>query len=133
MHLGTSSLTLTVGGVSRTADVSDCRIVSVRPDPATRRWGQERAYRLRGTAAQDPSVGSLWDLVWDHVGTRVEVVLRPAGGSVTSATRPTFTGTVTIEEPEGDLLGGAASTSTGNRFTFEIDWPFVGKPVRRTA
>lgn len=134
MHLGTRSLTLTVGGVSRTADVSDCRIVSapIRPEMVAI-CGPTREYWLKGVAVQDPSVGSLWDLVWDHADDEVEVVLRPAGGSVASDTEPAFVGTVTVTEPDGDMLGGQADPSSANRFVFEINWPFTAKPTRVTS
>lgn len=134
MHLGTRSLTLTVDGVSRTADVSDCRIVSapIRED-MQKICGPTREYWLQGVAAQDPSVGSLWDLVWDHADEEVGVDLRPAGGVVASGSEPSFVGTVTITEPDGDMLGGRADPSSANRFVFEINWPFTAKPTRVTA
>lgn len=134
MHLGTRSLTLTVDGVSRTADVSDCRIVTGPIDRGMRRLGgPDREYRLRGTAAQDPAEGSLWDLVWSNPGRRVEVDLRPAGGLSPSSDQPSFTGRVIVTESDGDLLGGEADPSRSNRFTFEIDWPFIDKPTRVAA
>lgn len=143
MHLGTWSLTLTVDGVTRTGDISDCRIVS-GPAPTDREslirgaplpsWdGPQRAYRLQGVGAQDPAAGSLWDLVWSSVGMQVEVDLRPAGGGTASEDQPWFVGTVTISEPDGDLLGGPADPSRANRFTFEIDWYFTAKPTRVVA
>lgn len=132
MHLGTRSLTLTVGGVSRTGDVSDCRIVSgpLSDDHPRRLCVPDREYRLRGRAAQDLSAGSLWDLVWSSVDELVQVDVRPAGGDVASNTQPAFTGTVRISEPDGDILGGGADASPGSRFAFEFDWPFLAKPVR---
>lgn len=131
MHLGTRSLTLTVGGYPRSADVSDCRIVSGPIEPAKRLlYGSDRGYRLQGTAAQDPAAGSLWDLVWESVGTEVEIDLRPNGGVTPTDEQPWFTGTVTIAEPDGDLLGGPANASPGGRFTFDIDWAFTEKPTR---
>lgn len=132
MHLGTRSLTLTIDGVPRTADVSDCRIVS-GPMPTERRLlgGPFREYRLQCTAAQDPSVDSLWDLVWSREGQRIDIDLRPAGGDLhPTDQQPWFVGTVTITEPDGDLLGGSADPSPLNRFTFGIDWAFTDKPER---
>jgi hypothetical protein len=133
MHLGTRALTLSVDGVSRTADVSACRLVSV-PLGSRAPLGEPdaREYHLVGVAAQDVAAGSLWDLVWDHVNELVDVEIRPAGGTVISATQPAFSGQVWITEPEGDLLGGAANASVGGRFTFEFDWTFTAKPERLT-
>lgn len=134
MRLGTRSLTLTVNGVSRTGDVSDCRIVSGELDKTKWSIGRSiREYRLQGTAAQDPSAGSLWDLVWSNVDQVVEVDLRPAGGTVASSEQPWFSGMVTIVEPDGVLLGGQADPATGNRFVFDFDWPFTDKPIRVVA
>lgn len=135
MHLGTRSLTLTVAGVSRTGDVSDCRIVS-GPMPENRRklCGPDREYRLQGVAAQDPVEGSLWDLVWSSgIDTQAEVEIRPAGGVIASSAQPVFLGTVTVTEPDGNLLGGEADPSVGGRFTFEIDWIFTAKPTLARA
>lgn len=131
MHLGARSLTLTIDGVARTADVSDCRIVS-GPMPESERvlFGPTREYRLQGTAAQDPSTGSLWDLVWSRVDEQLDVDLRPAGGQVPSDAQPSFTGTVTITESDGALLGGQADWAPGARFTFDFDWAFTAKPTR---
>ena len=130
MHLGTRSLTLTVDGIYRTAEVSNCQIVS-KPMEESRRplMSTERAYRLVATVVQDPSEGSLWDLAWSRAGEDIDVDIRPAGGSVPSDAQPWFLGTVTIEEPDGTVLGGAANRSLSNKFTFDIDWPFLAKPT----
>lgn len=135
MHLGTRSLTLAVEGVSRTADVSDCRIVSGPHPFLGGGWSgpPPREYRLQGTAAQDLSEGSLWDLVWSNPDMRAEVEIRPAGGVVASVDQPAFIGTVVISEPDGDLLGGRANPSVGGRFTFVFDWRFTAKPTRDTG
>lgn len=131
MHLGTRSLTLLVDGIPRTADVSDCRIVS-GPVPEGRRrlCTLGREYRLQATVAQDLSTDSLWDMVWSRAEEQVDIDLRPAGGAVPTEDQPWFVGTVTITEPDGDLLGGQADASPGSRFTFGIDWVFTDKPER---
>lgn len=134
MHLGTRSLTLNIDGIPRTADVSGCRITSAELDSAE--WaicGPRRQYRLQCTLAQDLTPDSLWDLLWSRDGQLVDVELRPAGGTTPTADQPWFVGTVTITEPEGDLLGGDADTSPSARFIVEIDWPFKAKPTRVNA
>lgn len=134
MHLGTRSLTLTVDGISRTGDVSGCRIVSgPMGEDSPLGYPGARLYRLQGTAAQDTDEGSLWDLVWSNTDQLVDVELRPAGGLVASSSQPAFTGTVTITETDGDVLGGEADPSPGARFTFTFDWPFIAKPTRVTT
>lgn len=138
MHLGTRSLTLTVDGIYRTAEVSNCQITSAPKQgipervwrDGVRHLSQEiRDYRLVAKVVQDPAQGSLWDLVWNRAGENVDVDLRPAGGSVPSDAQPWFLGTVTILVPDGIVLGGAANASLSNKFTFDIDWPFLEKPT----
>ncbi|WP_300399884.1 hypothetical protein [Nocardioides sp.] len=120
-------------GVSRTSDVSDCRIVSTTANrPRLLYQLPPREYRLTATAAQDVTEDSLWSLIWNRAGEFVEVDLRPAGGEMPTEDQPWFTGTVLITETDGDLLGGAAEASPTTRFTFDIDWAFTAKPTRVT-
>src|SRR5688500_3317786 len=112
-QLGTRKLTLTIDTVARTAEVSAVRLVSAEADSdfvtfADADAGGLRQYNLTFTAVQDPSAGSLWDEVWENTGNDVPFVLAPNGGPV-GADKPTFTGTATITEPDGDLLGGEAN------------------------
>lgn len=134
MQLGTRSLTLNLGGFERAAEISDCRIPA-EPIPNGERTlcGPATRYRLKARAVQDPASDTVWDLAWDYVGETVEVTLRPAGGEEPTEAAPWFTGTLEIPEPSGDILGGTASASRSNRFTFEIDWPFEAKPERVTS
>jgi hypothetical protein len=113
MFLGTRELTLTVGGESRTAEITNCRITTGAAEGGTPTFaeaaeGGKRQYRLQGTAVQDPEADSLWDLVWSNAGETVVIDLRPAGGATPSATQPKFSGNALIEEADGDLLGGEA-------------------------
>lgn len=134
MFLGTRSLTLSIGGDDFTASLTNCRLVSGEADSdvttfADAAAGGLREYRLQGTALQDPSADSLWDLMWTGAGTTVAAILAPNGGPA-AATAPSFAGNVVISEPDGDLLGGEANKSASARFTFDIDWVFTAKPVR---
>lgn len=137
--LGTRLLTIDVGGIDFTAQVSNCRITSGAADAdflsfADAAAGGAREYKLAFTAVQDPATGSLWDKVWTAAGDVVAVILKPAGGDTTpTETQPHFTGNVEITEPDGDLLGGEANASKSARFTFEVEWTFSAKPVRLTA
>lgn len=134
MQLGTRSLTLSIGGVERAAEVGDCRIVAEPiPDGERRLFEPSTRYRLVASAVQDPAAGTVWDLAWDYVGTEVEVVIRPTGNVAASADEPWFTGTVEVGEPTGDLLGGQADASRTRRLSFEIDWLFTAKPERVVA
>lgn len=132
--LGTRLLTLSVGGDDVTAQISNCRITGAASDSdftsfEDARKGGARERRLEFTATQDMDAESLWDYMWNHAGETVAVLIRPNGGTAASATTKHVTGNVVIEEPDGDLLGGEANSSTTARFTWEGSWPFTAKPV----
>lgn len=137
--LGTRLLTLTIGGTDYTAQVSNCRITSGDADTdfvsfADAAAGGGREYKLAFTAVQDPEADSIWDLVWTQAGSTVAAVIKPNGdGATPTPTQPHFTGNVVITEPDGDLLGGEANTSTTSKFTFEAEWSYTAKPTRVTA
>ena len=111
-----------------------CKITSAESDSdfvsfADTAAGGKRDYTLEFTAVQDPAdVTSLWYVMWDQTGTDVEVEVLPYGGAVVSATNPKFTGTVTVTEPDGDILGGDADPSTSARFTIDLAWKFSPSP-----
>lgn len=137
--LGTRLLKATIDGVVRSAEVSSCKITSAESDSdfvsfEDTAGGGKRDYTLEFTAVQDPAdVTSLWYVMWDQTGTDVEVEILPYGGAVVSATNPKFTGTVTVTEPDGDILGGDADPSASARFTIELAWKFLAKPARVVA
>lgn len=94
--------------------------------------GGAREYKLSLTLVQDTSATSLWYLIWGSPGTDVPVEVwpygRPGSGTAT-ATQPKITGTVTITEPDGDLLGGEADKSTTAVMLTEVEWTFLAKPT----
>ena len=136
--LGTRLLTLTIGGTDYTAQVSDCRITTGEADTdfvsfADAAAGGAREYKLAFTAVQDPAADTIWDLVWTQAGSTVAAVIAPNGGAAPSPTQPHFTGNVVITEPDGDILGGEANTSSTAKFTFEAEWTYTAKPTRVTT
>lgn len=136
--LGTRLLTLEIDGTDFTAQVSNVRIVSGESDSdfvtfADAAAGGAREYRLAFTAVQDPEAGTLWDEVWTNAGDTVPFTIAPAGGASASPTTPHFEGSAVITEPDGDILGGEANSSTTARFTFECEWTCTAKPTRVTA
>ncbi len=136
--IGTRKLTLTIDGSEVAPAVSSAVIASAATSSdfvsfADAAAGGGRDYTLRLTCVQDAKSGSLWDQVWSHAGEDVPVVVRPYGNGTPSADEPHFTGTVTISEPDGELLGGDADPSTTARFTIEVEWAFTAKPTRVTA
>lgn len=136
--IGTRKLTLTIDGEEVAPEVSSARISSGETDSdfvsfADAAAGGGRTYTLALTFVQDAAAGSLWDQVWSNAGSDVPVVVRPYGNAVPTPAEPHFTGDVTITEPDGDMLGGDADPSNTARFTTEVEWAFVDKPLRVTA
>ncbi len=137
-QIGTRKLTISIDGDERDADVSKAVVGTGASDADFVSFkmaaeGGAREYTLDLTFVQDAAAGSLWDQVWSHAGEEVPVIVRPYGNAVASAGQPHFTGTVTITEPDGDLLGGEADASTSARFTTEVSWVFTEKPTRVTT
>jgi hypothetical protein len=136
--IGTRRLILSIDGDDVSADVSSATIVSAATSSdfvsfADAAAGGGREYHLKLTFVQDAVTASLWDQVWSAAGTDVAVIVQPYGSAAASATTPHFHGTVTIVEPDGDLLGGDADASTTARFVTEVEWPFTAKPTRVVA
>lgn len=136
--IGTRKLTLTIDGEEVAPEVSTAKITSAETDSdfvsfADAAAGGGRTYGLALTFVQDATVGSLWDQVWSSAGTDIPILVRPYGNPAASALEPHFSGTVTIKEPDGDMLGGDADASTSARFVTEVEWTFVAKPLRVVA
>lgn len=136
--LGTRLLTVTVGGTEYSDQVTDVRIKSRAAEGdsvtfAEARAGGGRVYSVAFKMTQDNAVGSLWDRIWSAAGTTVPVVIRPAGNVTASAAQPHYSGNVTIVEPDGDLLGGEADSSTTARWFTEVEWDMTAKPTKVTS
>jgi hypothetical protein len=135
--LGTRKLKIEIDGNEYTAEVSKSVVTSQKSDSDFTSFAGaasgNRAYFLNITAVQDAETGSLWREVWDNAGTTVPVTMMPYGNAAPSITEPHYTMNATIEEPEGDLLGGEADESTTGRFTFEVSWPLDAKPTEVTV
>jgi hypothetical protein len=95
--------------------------------------GGGRQYTLNITLTQDMAASTLWSEIWENAGTDAAFELIPYGNATATATQPHFTGTATIREPNGTLIGGEADASPTNRLTVEVEWPLSGKPTRVTA
>lgn len=136
--LGTRLLKIKIGATEFTASVSKAVITSGAADAdfvtfADAAAGGKREYKLEFTAVQDTETTALWDKCWSSAGTSVAVVFNPYGVGTATATNPFFTGNVTITEPDGDLIGGEANSSTQSRFTFSCAWVFDAKPTKVTT
>lgn len=133
--IGTRKLTLTIDGDEVAPEVSTATVASKESKSdfvsfADAAAGGSREYSLKLKFVQDAASGSLWDQVWSHAGDDLAVVVRPYGNATASASEPHFHGTVTVTEPDGDLIGGDADASTSARFVTEVEWVFTAKPTR---
>jgi hypothetical protein len=133
-ELGTRALKLSVDGTDYTSSVSVCRVDAAETESdwqsfADAAAGGARTYRLVMTLKQDTNSASLWRKIWDSAGDEVDVIVRPNGGTAAGANTPTFAGTCIVSEPDGTLLGGEQNKSGTARFTTEVSWEFLAKPV----
>lgn len=124
--LNARSLTLTVGGAEYTGEVSGLRIVTAESSdrPLVAGPYDEIDYVLAATAVQDVAdLSSLWRAAWERGGERADVVIYPYED------RGVFIqGEVFIKAVVGDAFGGDANPRPSGRFTFDLEWPFTGRP-----
>ncbi|WP_062208840.1 hypothetical protein [Demequina oxidasica] len=124
--LNARSLTLTVGGYEYAGEVSGLRIVTAESGdlPLVAGPYDESDYALAATAVQDVAdPTSLWRAAWERGGERAAVVIYPYGDSGVR-----IEGEVFIKPVVGDAFGGDANPSASGRFTFDLEWPFTGRP-----
>lgn len=137
-QIGTRDMLVEIDGEEYAPDVSNARFTSGEGDTdflsfAAAKQGGNRDYTLSFTAAQDLAEGALWRLMWDSPGSEVVVTLMPYGNAVPSVTQPHVTATVVVSEPDGDMIGGEANTSTSSKMTWEGVWACKGRPVLVTT
>lgn len=133
-HLGTRSLLLAVDGTDYTADVAKAVITSKATGLRLRgRLIGEREYSLQITTPQDAAAGTLWGLAWTRSGETADFYLAPYGNEIATESQPHYAGTVIVDEPDGDFLGGSADPSRGRVMTVDMSWPTVGKPEQITS
>lgn len=117
-----------VSNVQITSAESEADFVSFAAAAA----GGARDYKLALTMTQDNATTSLWYYLWANPGTDVPYEVWPNGrpGSGTpSATQPKFSGTCSVREPDGTIIGGEADPSTTQKFLTEVEWPLTAKPT----
>lgn len=132
---------LLVDDTDYTAAISTAKITSAETDSdfvsfAQAAAGGGRDYFLAMTLVQDPAADSLWDLMWAQGGADLPFELWPNGkpvDEIATTAKPRFTGTVTVKDPDGDVLGGDADPSPSARQVSEVEWQCLAKPVRETA
>lgn len=136
--LGTRSLKLSVGATDYTAQISNCEITAEDADSdfvtfADAASGGAKVWKLKGTIVQDLETTSLWNYVWASPGSSVAALIKPHGNATASTTQPHYSGNVTVQVPDGTVIGGDADASTTSRFTVDIEWPFDARPTKVMA
>ncbi len=136
--IGTRKLKLEVDAAEHTAEVSNVRITSAEAEAdfvsfADAAAGGARDYALAITLTQDAATGTLWSQIFDNAGSDVTYTVMPYGNETPTTAEPHFTGTCTIVEPDGDLIGGEANASNTAKMTVEVEFPCTGKPTKQTA
>lgn len=139
--VNTRHVVLVVDSIDCSDSVSRAEVTSAETDSdfvsfAQAAAGGARDYALAMTLKQNTSASTLWDIIWSQSGEDVPVVVWPNGmpvGGTPTASQPRFTGTATVKDPDGVLLGGEANPSTTARMTTEVEWLFLAKPLRETA
>ncbi len=115
--------------VSISADDADTDDVTYAEAAA----GGGRQYTLNLTLTQDMAADTGWSKIFSEAGTDVPVLIKPYGNATASATQPHFSGTVSIREPNGVLIGGDADATVTARQKIEVEWPFTAKPTKVTS
>lgn len=131
-------ISLDVDDVDRSDEVSKAVITSAPAESdfvtfAEARAGGGRDYALAMTVAQDHASGTLWDLIWTGAGTEVDGVYAPYGNVTPTISQPHYGFTAVVAEPDGDLLGAEANSSTTAVATVEVEWALNAKPTKITA
>jgi len=114
------------------ADVTAVRVTNEDADAdvitfADAAEGNTKRYLLNITAVQSTDPDSLWSYIWDHTGDEVAFTYAPHGNAAPTPAQPHITGLATVgPRPE---IGGEASTSRTNAFTFETQWEITGVPA----
>ena len=139
--VGTRKAVTYVDSIEVTDAISNSRIDSRESESdfvsyADAAAGGAREYVHGFTLRQDVAADSLHDYIWSQTGTDVEIVFWPNGepvGSTPTVSQPSYTGTATITEPDGTLVGGEANKSNTAVQTNEVEWVYTAKPTKATA
>jgi hypothetical protein len=137
--VGTRKAELYIDGVNVTDEVSSIVLASKSTDSdfisfAEALAGGGRDYSLKLKLRQDTATDSLWYVIWSAAGDDVTYEFWPNGGSPTAgASTPKLSGTLTISEPDGDLLGGDADVSPRKVMVTEVEWLCTDKPELTAA
>jgi hypothetical protein len=133
--IGTRKTVLKVASTDFSDAISHCEISAGDKDSDFMSFtealaGGARDYTLKLKIKQDTAAASLWYYIWGSAGTDVSVEFWPCGVTSPAApATPKFSGTVTVREPDGALLGGEANRSNTALNVTEVEWQFTAKPT----
>lgn len=134
--IGSRALVFRLDSTDFTGAVKDVRIKSSETDSdfvsfADAAAGGARDYTLAITLKQDTDSTSLWYYIWNEAGATNTYEVWPNGynGGTATTTYPKFSGSVIIQDPDGDLIGGEANASATMRFVSEVEWKCTAKPT----
>jgi len=128
-----ASLSLTINSVEYNLETKSVQILAEEADNDATTFGDLAAggsfdWFMEVEAVSDYATGSLWEYVWSNEGdTDVAYILKPYGGTAT-ASKPHFSGTLTIPGGQASIGGTADET-----FSFEVRFALDGKPLKVVA
>lgn len=136
--LAGNKLTLEIDGEEYAPEVFSAIIKSAKGDDKNVTFGEAasgggRDYVLNIKLTQDMAATSLWTYIWENGGSEVDFTVRPYGNAVPTVSQKHMTGTATVSEPDGDILGGDANPDPNERWQIEVEWKCVGRPVPISA
>ena len=129
-----AQLSLTINSVEYKLEVKRAEVVPEEADNDAVTFGDLGTggafdYYLEIEAISDYATGSLWEYVWSNEGTTtVAYKINPYGNATASASKPHFTGTLSV--PGGQAtIGGSADEV----FSFEARFKLNAKPTKVVA
>lgn len=131
-----NALVLEIDGVDYACDATSVTLTNEEADTDTLTFceagtGASLQYIFEISAIQSTASASFWRAAWDSYGEEVPFTYAVHGNATPTASQPHLEGIVKISARPP--LGGEASASATNRFTFDISWDVVGEPTLVTA
>lgn len=123
-------LSITINAVEYNMDVSDLVLDNEEADTKDASFadlgaGGALQWFFAFTAFAEFGAGSLWEYIWTNAGaTGVTFLYKPYGGTA-SASKPHFSGTLSVGKKPGGIGG-----TVGETFKFDHRFDVTGTPLR---
>ena len=126
-----NALVLEIDGVDYACDATSVLLTNEEADSDLVTFceagtGASLQYLFEISAISSTASGSFWRAAWDNYGEEVPFTYAPHGNALPTANQPHFEGIVKLSARPP--MGGEASRSTTNRFSFDLSWEIVGEP-----